>query len=177
MLRWFGRKLDMLTAAILAAVIGLAASQLQAFAHQYIQRLGGHLDEARRTERAVSGGEAYRHLAAADRDRLARQSRTRVAEIEKAYHAIRDAVPLMKPLVLARRLDPEIAMRVGEDFQPALPLDPASLVYGAAGMVLALLLHDLAKAPFAMLMRRRRRSRAPLRTRAKSRGREHVGTP
>ena len=154
---WLLRKLDSLLAAVLAAVAGLGLSQAQAFAQQYLQRLGGHRDEAERAWQSLQAsiGDAADTTA----QRLSSQAYARFQDLAGAYDAIREAAPLLKPLALARRLDSEIARRVVADYQPALPIETASLVYALAGMLLALLLYDLLKWPFAALFRPARRRR------------------
>ena len=44
---WIRKKLDSLAGTVIAVVAGLTSLQLPAFIHAYMQRLGGHLDEAR----------------------------------------------------------------------------------------------------------------------------------
>ncbi len=148
---WLLRKFDSLIAAVLAAVCGTGLSQAQAFAQQYLQRLGGHRDEAERAWRAIE--QSVGATVDATGQRLAGEAQARFQDLAQAYDAIREAAPLFKPVTLARHLDPELARRVLVDYQPALPLDTASLVYAIAGMLLALILYDLVKWPFAALFR------------------------
>lgn len=150
-MRWLARKVDSFAAAILAAAAGLFLSQAQAFSHQYLQRLGGHRDEAERTWRLLDAG-AQRNGGDAGRQQVAAEAQSRFENLSAAYDALREAPGLLQPLTLARNLDTDIALRVVADFQPALPVDPASLTYAAVGMVLALILYDLIKWPFAALL-------------------------
>jgi len=169
---WLLRKFDSLIAAVLAAVCGMGLSQAQAFAHQYLQRLGGHRDEAERAWRAVeqSVGTSFD----ATGQRLATAAHARFQDLAQAYDAIREAAPLLKPMTLARHLDREIASRVLVDYQPALPVDAASLTYVIVGMLLALVFYDLLKWPFAALFRPSRKRRGstlhPLERRREPRG-------
>lgn len=160
---WLLRKFDSLFAAVLAAVCGMGLSQAQAFAHQYLQRLGGHRDEAERAWHAVQEGAGTAPDATGQR--LAAEAHVRFQDLAQAYDTIREAAPLLKPVTLARHLDPEIASRVLVDFQPALPIDTASLAYAVVGMLLALFVYDLFKWPFAAMFRPpRRRHGSGLRT-------------
>lgn len=159
-MHWFGRKLDFLAAALLAAVIGMALSQALAFSQQYLQRLGGHRDEAERAllriEEVVSGGTAVD----ISRRKLAADARANYDGLANDYNAIREASSWSRPIVVIGRLDSDISQRVLEDFQPALPIDGASLTYGAGGMLLAVVAYDMIKWPFAALGRVfRRRNR------------------
>lgn len=147
---WLGRKIDSLIGALFAALGGMACSQLNAFVHQYVQRLGGHLDEAQRNLAAVAGGERYPNLDSASRQAVIDAAQARVVDIETAYQAIKGADALARPFVFIARLETDIAVRVFADFQPALPLDPASLAYAAAGMAVGLALYEILKIPFAI---------------------------
>lgn len=150
---WLGRKIDTLVGAILVAIAGMALSQFQAFVHQYLQRLGGHLDEARRNFRAVLEGELAPALDEAARQSMLEAARARVADIESAYEAIKGADILARPFVFLGHLEPNIAMRVFEDFKPAIPVDATSLIYTGTGMILALVVYELLKLPFGRILR------------------------
>ena len=160
-MRWLGRKFDSFAAALLAAAIGIAMSQALAFSQQYLQRLGGHRDEAERAwqriDSAIGGGPA----ADVARRNVAAEAHARFLDLSETYDAIRDAGPFARPLVVFSRLDRDIAEGVVDDFQPAVPVDGASLTYAIGGMLLALLAYDIVKWPFAAIGRRfgRRRSR------------------
>ena len=132
-MRWLGRRVDQLIAAVLAALAGGAGSQLLAFVQQYSQRLGGHLDEARLFQQRILA------LAGDGGERLVEAAAARVAELQRAADAIAGAGPFAKPFVVLGNLDRAIAAGTLADFQPALPLDPASLGYTAAGAAVALI--------------------------------------
>ena len=146
------RAIDSLFGTILAAAAGLAASQLNAFIHQYLQRLGGHLDEAGLAHRRILEGVSGQPVEPDTQARLAEAALARVEELASAMNAIAGAHAAVRPFVFAARLEPTIASATFHGFQPAVPLDAVSLAYGAAGMVLAWLLHGLLKrlvrAPF-----------------------------
>ena len=147
---WLGRKFDSLAGAVVAACGSMALSQAQAFLHQYLQRLGGQFDEAARQAAEIVADARYQALDAASRRALAEAAAARVAEIRHAYDAIREADPLLQPLVLLRHIDWTVARRVLPDFQPALPLDAASLIWAGAGLLLGLLAWELVKLPLAL---------------------------
>lgn len=120
------------------AVVGAALfSQLPEFMQQYLQRLGGHLDEARRLQ------ETSPALAA------------RVAELVQAHDSLTSAGVLVRPYAFLRHLQPEIALNTLQIFRPALPLTLEGLVYAGFGMLAAVLLLRLVLEPF-----RRRRADA-----------------
>lgn len=143
---WVARKLDSLTGAGLAAVGGGAASQWRAFLQQYLQRLGGHLDEARRNVEHLDGllavAEPAQQPVLAD---MVAASQARVDDLAATLRAVTDASAAWQPVAFARHLDPAIARATLEVFQPALPLDPASLAWAGAGLVLTLLVYELVK--------------------------------
>jgi hypothetical protein len=164
---WVLRKLDSLGGASVAAVGGGAASQWREFLQQYLQRLGGHVDEARRNLEHLTG--LHDVAAPAQQTVLADMiydSEARTATLAEALQRLREADPVTQPLVFLRHMEPAVAQATLEAFQPALPLDAASLMWAGAGMVLALLLYELVKgmvwAPVAMVKgaaRKRRRIR------------------
>ena len=157
MLGWILRQIDSLIGATVAAVAGLAASQLLTFIQQYQQRLGGHLAEARlNLQRMLETG-------GAGRQDLARAAAERGADLEAADRAMRDAGVVSKPVAFFRHVDGAIADGTLQTFQPALPLDPTSLAYGGVGIVLAWIAYNAIKAPF--------RKRAPAQSAPRRRNR------
>ncbi|MBB4286693.1 DUF2937 family protein [Roseospira goensis] len=164
---WVLRKVDSLGGAVVAALGGGAASQWREFLQQYLQRLGGHLDEARRQVESLNArhdtADPAHQTVLAD---MLYDSQARAASLTEALRRLTDADPVTQPLVFLRHMEPAVARATLETFQPALPLDPASLGWAGAGLVLALLLYELAKgvlwAPLAVAtgaVRRRHRRR------------------
>ena len=142
---WLLEKADRLAGTIFAAIVGVAASQLQAFVQAYLQRLGGHLDEARRMakefETRASSGDT------APAEQVTTMLHQRIAELESAIRAIEQANPYMKPIVFFTHMDAEIAAAAGVNFVPALPLDPPGITYALAGAVLGWIVWELVKWP------------------------------
>ena len=160
-MNWLARKFDSLVGAVFAGVFGAAASQFDAFVMQYLQRLGGHMDEAQRHYTDVLNAERYRDMAAEAHAVLLSDARGRVDDLTAALRAVGEADILHRPFAFMTHLDADIAARTFETFRPALPVDPAGLIYAGTGIVLGLILYELLKAPFALLMGRRpRRARA-----------------
>ena len=153
---WLLRKLDTLGGAVVAGTGGAATSQLQAFIGQYLQRLGGHIDEARRTYDTILTGDHYRQMAEAARQAIAQDALARVNDLEGARNAIQGAGLLTKPFVFAAHLDLGVARGTWEAFTPALPVDLAGLVYTAMGLVAGLILYEIVKAPLGAMGRRRK---------------------
>ncbi len=140
----------------LAAILGAAGfAQFPAFFQQYLQRLGGMLDQARLDvarllkdaqsqgqtletyleELRASGsnaatGTAERELARVDA----------VGDLETAYNTLTLANPLERPTSFIAHFDPSIAEETMKAFEPAVPVTSEALVYAAVGMLIALLL-------------------------------------
>lgn len=154
---WLLRKLDTIGGAVFAGVAGAAVSQFQAYVQQYVQRLGGHLDEAQRIVETIQNSERYRTMAATARDLILADARARVDEIRAALDAIDGAGMLAKPFVFVAHIDTEIAARTLDNFSPALPVDAASLIYAGMGLIVGLVLWGIVKAPFALVFRGHKR--------------------
>jgi len=153
---WVGRKFDNLGSAVAGAGGGMGLSQAPAFTQAYLQRLGGHLDEARRTLDLVERGVLVPELTEAERAQAIEGFAERVAELEAIYASIAEASPLMQPMLMLRHGDSEIARRAWEAFTPAVPIDAPSLIWTALGVLAALAVYELCKSPAAAVRRRRR---------------------
>lgn len=154
---WLSRKTDSLAGAVFAGVFGASASQFDIFVQQYLQRLGGHADEAQRAYAAIAEGERYRDFAPASRQVLLEDARQRVEELQSALQALANSDLFTRPFTFAAHLDREIAQRTFEQFRPALPLDLAGIVFALYGVILGLIVYELIKAPVAIALWRRRR--------------------
>lgn len=135
---------------VLGAVI---ASQAPEFMQQYLQRLGGHLAEARRQlaqfeEIARSVGRSLSELAvqySVNSDpsvvgvgRLMTGTESRVATLAQAETALRDAAVWERPFVFLRHMDTGIARATADVFKPAVPTTIEGALYALAGVVLLL---------------------------------------
>jgi hypothetical protein len=138
---------------ILCAVGAVFFAQAPEFMQQYLQRLGGHLAEARRQlaqfeEIARHAGKTVQELAtqyAANADpavvsmgKLVNDSELRVSALGAAEAAIRAASVWSRPFVFLRQLDWEIARGTGNVYKPAVPTTIEGLLYGLIGVVLIL---------------------------------------
>lgn len=147
--RFFAGVLDRIVC-ILGAV-GL--SQGPEFIQQYTQRLGGHLDEARRQleQFARMAGELGMTLdglvehSAQGADPVSVKfgevvvaTRERVEALAVAEQSLRDASLWERPFVFLRHLDWQIAERTWQAYKPAVPTTLEGLVYGGVGLVIAL---------------------------------------
>ncbi len=150
------RFVDRLIAAGLSVAAALSASQFQAFVQHYLQRLGGHLDEARLAAQRLSSSAAYMAADPSTREGLSVLVRSRVEDLEAAMAALREASPLARPFAFLRHVDPGIASAAFREFEPSVPLDVVSLAYVAAAALAAPALYQLLKLPLAVAWSRRR---------------------
>lgn len=151
---------DRLISGLFGAGGAIGFAQFPAFYQQYLQRLGGHRDQALSDLRRLESDahhlgysvEAYlANLGALDSE-VARQTALRESnrieeaqELAKAYDYMASAPVLDRPFVFAEHLDPEIFSSTLSVFQPAIPLTPEALIYGAFGLFLALASWRLAR--------------------------------
>lgn len=140
---------------VFAAGGAAVAAQGPAFYRQYLQRLGGRLDQSesiveRLAEDAARYGEslaAYIANSLSDASPRAKDAGQRAlteveenASLAEAYAALNEASPLERPLVFAQHFDPELAKATLRDYVPALDFSAEGLVYAAAGLLAGLLL-------------------------------------
>src|SRR5689334_1726641 len=118
----------------LLCVLGVASfAQVPEFIQQYLQRLGGHLDEARRQVDGFVQVAALSKLTLTELiERTAqnpdetvarlspvmREAAARVERLAAAEAAIRDASPWSKPFVFIAHLDVDIARATWSSFRP-----------------------------------------------------------
>ncbi|MFD0857698.1 DUF2937 family protein [Roseovarius aquimarinus] len=155
----------------IAGAAGL--SQFPEFSQQYVQRLGGAVDELSRFVAEFDADAAALGLgrAAALEDLAegsamgAKRAETmgrvivRHERLSADLRVLRDAGPFTRAYRMRSFADPEIAGAAWEAFEPALPLTPAGGIFAgtgfAAGMAVSGAFLALLRAPF-----RRRRARA-----------------
>ncbi|MEN9840402.1 MAG: hypothetical protein RL376_202 [Verrucomicrobiota bacterium] len=142
---------------ILCVVGAVSLSQAPEFFQQYLQRLGGHLGEARlvlaRYEAvARESGLTLAQLVAETRAQvsvpvaklgtLIVEAQARVEALTSAEHALREASLWTRPFVFIFQHDAEIVRGTWAAFKPAMPVTVEGAVYAGVGMVLALLAYQ-----------------------------------
>lgn len=159
-MRWAWAKFLALIGAGVAAVCAAGTAQGPAFVQAYLQRLGGHIDEARRTVFELREGAMSRAVPDdAARERLLDAFTARLADLEASRDAIVNAHPLLRPIAMAQEADRDIAVATADVFTPAMPLDPNSLIYAAIGLVLGWAIWELVQWPVKARLRRQRQRR------------------
>ena len=127
-------------------------AQAPEFFQQYFQRLGGHLDEARRTlaqfelaarasgkpfERFVSDTLVNPDPGLAKLGQTMHDTAERVANLQAAHQALGDANAWSRPWAFFRHLDSSIAHATLEVFKPAVPTTLEGALYAALGLAVA----------------------------------------
>jgi hypothetical protein len=155
---WIRKKLDSLAGTVTAIITGLASLQLPSFINAYLQRLGGHLDEARLGLVAIkSGGTGQTAEALALHERLEASAQARIDFLETAQSAITEAGSFERPIIFFTHMDSDIALATAQSFTPALSLDLPSLIFAILGIVVGWLIWGCIKAPARLLHRKDRR--------------------
>ncbi len=154
---WFWRKVDTFLGAVVVAASGIAASQALAFMAQYVQRLGGALDEAKLVLGNVQNGLRYRLMSDTVRKELEADASRRVNELQNAYHAIADASFFTKPFQMLRHADPTMVAGTWRDFTPMLPANADGMAYVIAGMILGFVAYEIVKLPLLLVVSPRQR--------------------
>ncbi|HSI09895.1 MAG TPA: DUF2937 family protein [Rariglobus sp.] len=156
---------------VLCLLGAVAFCQLPEFIQQYLQRLGGRLDEARRQlaefeavaaqskltlQQFIERTSANADTAVARLGDVMQGAVNRVTELSTAESAIRNASIWEKPFVFFSHLDRSIASATLEVYKPAVPTTTEGLIYAAAGMITILCVyHGAIRYPIAATARKR----------------------
>lgn len=175
--RGFLRIFDNLIDRILCVLGAVLFSQGPEFMQQYLQRLGGHLDEARRQlavfqQTAVQAGLSLDQFilqtganpdpAVARLGDVMSGAVERVSALQSAHDALLHSALWERPFVFLRHLDIAIARATGAVYQPAVPTTAEGLVYALAGMLVILAIYHFGfKGMITLLGRPLRATKAP----------------
>lgn len=128
-LKFIWKKIDSLLQSIFSLTGALILVQFPQFIAQYIQRLGGHLDESQRM--------ASRYQVQVIIDRA--------ADLKLKYTAIVNAKPLAKLWAFIQNADWEIARATIKDFSPGLTFNELGIFYLITGLLAGLIIYGLIK--------------------------------
>ncbi|MEO6995522.1 MAG: DUF2937 family protein [Lacunisphaera sp.] len=158
---------------VLCVVGAVIFSQAPEFMQQYLQRLGGHLDEARRQlqqfrraaeqsglslDSFIARTNTNPDLAVAKLGGVMSDAVTRVDTLQSAQSALQNASLWTRPFVFVRNVDSSIAHATWTIFKPAVPTTVEGLVYALSGMLVFIAIYHLGvKAPIVHFRERRRR--------------------
>ena len=157
-------------------VIGtILFSQIPEFMQQYLQRLGGHLDEARRQleqfqQTAAQSGLTLAKLieqttttadpAVAKLGGVMTAALARVDALATDQAAMQHASLWSRPFVFLQHVDTAIARATWTIFKPAVPTTLEGLLYSLVGMLTLLAIYHLG-IKYPITRARRRRSARP----------------
>lgn len=155
------RVLDAIIDRVVAAAGALLFAQFPQFYAQYLQRLAGHVDEARRSVelyREAAAGlnltlEEYIELHLSSGNEVFVSSGKiiagfveRLQQLENAFHALKNAIPWKKIIVFLQQMNKEIATATWGDFTPGVPTTSEGIAYAIIGLLVALGLYQGLKA-------------------------------
>jgi Protein of unknown function (DUF2937) len=156
---------------ILCVVGAVVFSQAPEFMQQYLQRLEGHLDEARLTVGKFSAAAAQSGMTLAQLVAGASQNPdpsmqkvggviqgavARVDQLSAADAALRGATIWTRPFEFAGHIDWGIAKATWAIYRPAVPTTPEGFLYAGIGIIFALALyHGAVRAPIAAHFRKK----------------------
>jgi Protein of unknown function (DUF2937) len=165
------RGLETLLDRVLCVGGAVVFSQIPEFMQQYLQRLEGHLDEARlqverfkaaaaqagmTLDQMIAGTGQNPDPAMARLGGVIRSSVARVDELSAADAALRHASLWTRPFAFLEHADWGIARATWAIYRPAVPTTAEGFLYAAVGMVFILATyHGCVRAPIARRYRRR----------------------
>ncbi|MDR1789341.1 MAG: DUF2937 family protein [Opitutaceae bacterium] len=165
-------KLETLADRAFCVLGAIVFSQAPEFMRQYLQRLGGHLDEARRilaqfkqaaAEAGASLPDYTAKLSGSDDSLIAALGgklagvAARADALAGSEEALRTASLFKRPFVFIANLDVEIAWGALKAYRPAVPATVEGAVYAALGLCAAYAAYHLFfRWPLKALLRRRR---------------------
>jgi hypothetical protein len=147
---------------------GLVTSQAPEFSQQYRQRLNGAQDELRQVVEAFDADAAdnnlnretaiqvYEKTGSAflqDRAESVRAAIGRLGDLERQSQAFDEAMPVLRPLVVARAPDGPILQGALRDFEPAIPVTLHGFIWAGAGLILGFCIAWLIGLPFRQRQR------------------------
>lgn len=145
------RALESLIDRALAIVGSIALAQFPQFYAQYFQRLGGHLDEARRIVTEYSDTATSFNLTLEEYIRIhvtannpvlqstgtiIDNSLTRLTDLEGAFQALKSGTLFNRWWIFLRKMDPAIFKQTCSEYTPGLPISIESLFYALAGLII-----------------------------------------
>ena len=159
----------------LAIVGSITLAQFPQFYSQYLQRLGGHLDEARRivteySETAASFNLSLQeyvgiHLTASNpilqsTGTIIDNSLARLAALENSFQALAEGTLFNRWWLFIENLDPAIFRQTCSQYTPGLPLTIESLIYALAGLLITWGIYQVIKSTIKKLFYKFTRSRS-----------------
>jgi hypothetical protein len=155
---------------ILCVVGAVLLSQGPEFMQQYLQRLGGHLNESQRQmvsfhdaakqanlpfESFVTQTKSNPDAGVSQLGKVMERTTERTASLRAAHDSMLAASPWSRPFVFLRHLDYEIGRATWSVYKPAVPVTIEGVIYALAGMLIFLLIYHLGVKNLFALFRRK----------------------
>jgi len=155
---------------VLCVLGAVLLSQGPEFMQQYLQRLGGHLNESQRQlvsyqdaaskagvtlsqfidQTKANAGPGISHLG-----KVMSRASDRSISLQAAYDALHNASPWGRPFAFTRHLDLDIARNTWAAYKPAVPVTTEGLLYALSGMLLFLFIYHVGvKGPVRLIRRK-----------------------
>lgn len=143
---------------ILCVVGAVVFSQAPEFMQQYLQRLGGHVDEASRQvaqyrtvaeqsnltlDQFIAQTSRNTDAAVAKLGGVMHEAADRLHDLTDAQNALLHSSAFTRPIVFAQHFDKEIARGTWSLFKPAVPATIEGIVYAFLGLFLMLAIYHL----------------------------------
>ena len=163
------RFVDAMIDRICAVIAAAAFAQFPNYLAQYLQRLGGHRDEAARhvdryREIAAETGmtiQEYAGRLASSGDEVIMKTGRKIVEdvdrldaLSRALQELQGAPAYQRFFLFIKNIDIDIARAAWDDFTPGLPLTIEGAAYAAAGMIVGMFVYFLFKKLFLLIGRR-----------------------
>jgi hypothetical protein len=148
--------MDGLLDRIVALVCALLFAQIPQFIAQYVQRLGGHVDELSRivgqyTQAAAAVGKTLEQFVAthltstvtdfASTGKIMDENINRLKMLTRALGELNAASAYNKFIVFLRDLDIGIFKNTFQNFTPGVPVTAEAIVYALIGLVVGMLIY------------------------------------
>ena len=175
-LRYPLKAVDGLMDRVCAVVGAIMMSQIPGFISHYVQRLGGHVDEAKLNvagwqeiaNKTTDGsiGKLVSRYQGSDMAETVEAGRKCLADIDRlenlqeALVAITDASAWSRPFAFLGHIDLSVGRSALGSYTPNVPVDLPGLVYAAIGLVLAVLIYHGIKLSFRAAVNRKKKREA-----------------
>lgn len=126
---WIGNKIDQILLVIFGMAGGLTLGQFPQFFAQYMQRLGGHIDEAR---------QIFEQYNIADLGK-------RVVDLEKGLQAIQNAPDMWRLKEFLANAQWDIVQRTLENYKPGITFTSEEIYYLVAGALIGMISYWIIK--------------------------------
>ncbi len=148
--------IDGLLDRIVAVVCAFMFAQIPQFMAQYLQRLGGHVDELTRivgqyTQAATEAGKTLEqfvatHLTSAVVDfvstgKIMEENISRLKVLTRALEELNTASTYTKFIVFLKDLDAGIVKNTFHNFTPGVPVTLETIVYALIGLIVGMLIY------------------------------------